>query len=96
MPVYEILLHGQGLKLLDDKGSKKEGGVYVWRVAKAPNQDLAVALAREALLREPVFLEELRNDSTDEITFTVEEIREKPFWGRAKDTGPVFYIEEDD
>lgn len=96
MPVYEILLHGQGLKLLDDRDSKKEGGVYVWRVAKAPNEELAVALAQEALLRDPVFTGELHNDSIDEITFSAEEIREKPFWARAKETGPVFYIEEDD
>ena len=94
MPVYEVLLHGQGLKLLDPEGGKKEGGVYVWRAVKAPNEDLAVALAQEALLREPAFIAELHNDSIDEITFSAEEIREKPFWARAKETGPVFYIEE--
>lgn len=41
-PVFEVLLHGQGLKLLDERGQNREGGVYVWRALRPPRRTEAV------------------------------------------------------
>ena len=93
MPHYEIFLHGQGLKMIDQEGVKREGGVYVWRAVSADDEASAVTSAERDLLDDPVFRDEIWNDSLDEIRLSVEEIRRKSFWQKARDTGPVFYID---
>jgi hypothetical protein len=95
MPSFEVLLHGQGLTLLDDNGQKREGGVYVWRVVTAENETSAVTLARKALLQDPLFLNEIWNDPKDEMVLEAEEIRKTPPGYEGNETSPVFYIEDD-
>jgi hypothetical protein len=96
LPIFEILLHGRGLELLDENGAKRQGGVYVWRAVHAENETLALATATEQLLLEPEFLEEVWNESLGGVSFEADEIREKSATGEAHDTGFVFYIEEDE
>lgn len=96
MPIYEILLHGCGLRLIDQKGRYREGGVYVWRAASADDESSAVALATASLLNDSSFTSEVWNASLHELKFTPEEIRKKARWRRAKETAPVFYIEDSD
>ena len=96
MAIYEVLIHATGIRLSDEEGGIREGGVYVWRVVTAEDEDSAVRLAREAVLRDPVFLDELRNERLDEVSFAAEEVREGSSDSDHVDTGFVFYIEEED
>jgi hypothetical protein len=94
VPIYQILLHGEGLKLLDQQGNKRWGGVYVWRTVVAENEVSAVDQAREDLLRDPDFSADLWNDSIDELVFGADKILEKASEEEAGDSGFVFYIDE--
>lgn len=94
VPRCEVLLHGQHLTLLDENGAQREGGVYVWRAVDAEDENSAISKAKESLLRDPMFLDELWASSTEELTFEVDEIRERPDGAPSKETSPVFYIEE--
>jgi hypothetical protein len=96
MAVYEVLIHGTGLRIPDEEGGVQEGGVYVWRVVTAENETSAVRRAQEAVLSDPVFLDELRNEALDEVSLAAEEILERSAESGYVDTGFVFYIEEDE
>jgi hypothetical protein len=91
---YEVLLHGMNLMLLDEEGAKREGGVYAWRFVEADDESMAVARAKEGLLRDPEFLIDLGNESTDEISWEVNEIRLQAEGTPDKVVGPVFYIDD--
>lgn len=94
MPSYEILLHVQRLALLDEAGIQREGGVYAWRAVVAEDVPSAILKAKESLLRDSMFLDELWAPSTEGLTFQVDEIRLKADDAPSKETSPVFYIEE--
>ncbi len=96
MPDYEVLLHGTRLVLLDERGNRREGGVYAWRFVSATNEEAAISRAESELVRDPAFLEELWNASADSIVFEVDEIRERPDGSPEKEASPVFYIDESD
>ena len=96
MPVFEVLLHGRGIKLVDPDGVSREGGVYVLCPVKAADEHAAVVLAREAIWEHTSFTDEVRNDSTEEIVFTAEEVNRRAFWQRGRRSAPVFYIEDED
>jgi len=89
-----VLLHGQRLTLLDEEGVQREGGVYAWRAVDAEDIGAAVLKAKESLMHDSVFLDELWDSSTEGLTFEVDEIREQPDGAPSKETSPVFYIEE--
>lgn len=96
MITYQILLHGRALQLLNERGEKQRGGVYVWRTVTAADQQSAIALACQAVTQDPLFLDEILNASLDELDFQAEEIRVKEHELEAGDSGFVFYIDEDE
>lgn len=95
VPVFQILLHGKGLLLLDQSGNKREGGVYVWRAVTASDEVSALALVQEELLSDSHFTDEVWNESMDHVVFEAEEVIEKTSEEEAGDSGFVFYLEED-
>jgi hypothetical protein len=94
MPEYEVLLHGSNLALLDEEGAHRVGGVYAWRFVAANNEAAAISKAKEDLLSDPTFLEELWGPADESITLEIDEIRERPEGSPAKEASPVFYIDE--
>lgn len=95
MVTYLILLHGRGLLLLNQRGEKQKGGVYVWRTIVATDHNTAVAMATRDVTQDPLFLNEILNASLDELSFQAEEVRTKECEEDAGDSGFVFYIDEE-
>lgn len=93
---YHVFLHGRGLQLLDDLGVKKPGGVYVWRTVTAKDERSAVSEACQRVLLDPHFLEDVLNDSLDEIEFEAEEILVKDPDFDGDDSGYVFYVGDEE
>lgn len=97
MSTYEVLLHGRGLMLLNEITRKTaRGGVYSWRAVRADTPAAAVRLAIDALWQDANFTSELLNESSGDIAFETEEVREIPLGFEGRNTAPVFYIEEED
>jgi hypothetical protein len=91
---YEVLLHGMNLVLLDEAGAKRIGGIYAWRFVEADDESMAAARAKEALLGDPEFLIDLWNESTEEISWEVDEICLQAEGTPDKVVGGVFYIDD--
>lgn len=79
------------MELLDDLGVEKPGGVYVWRTVTAEDERSAVAEACRRVLLDPHFLEDVLNESLDEIELEAEEILVKNPDFDGEDSGYVFY-----
>lgn len=93
---YHVFLHGRGLQLLDDLGARKPGGVYVWRTVTAEDESSAVSEACRRVLLDPPFLEDVLNESLDEIEFEAEEILIKDPDFDGDDSGYVFYVGDEE
>lgn len=93
MPRYLVLLHGKGLRLLDEDGTLVEGGVYTWRVLEADDPGRAGRVAATRLSTEEDLLREIWNPPGEPMEVEVEEVHEAT--DSAEDSGFVFYCEDD-
>lgn len=91
---YAVLLHAQGLKLLNQDGQPAPAGAYSWRVVEAETPHEAEDLARSKLLSDEVFLAEIWNPPDEPPEIAVDEVSEleSPSGG---DSGCVFYFEDE-
>lgn len=94
MSRYAVLLHAQGLKLLNQDGKPAPAGAYTWRVVEAQTAHEAKDLARSKLLSDEVFLGELWNNPDEPPEIAVDEVSEleSPSGG---DSGCVYYFENE-
>lgn len=98
MPKFAIFLHGRPVILLDERGERSPGGVYVWRSVEADGPEEAMAKAREKLMRDETLLEEMWNESHEPIVVEAEEVNPLPEEADLEeaDSGCVFYLGDSD
>lgn len=94
MPKYAVLLHGKGLRLLNEDGIPESAGVYTWRVIEAGDRAEAKRAARTRLMSDESFTQELWNPENAPIEIEIEEICEAA--RSAEDSGLVFYFEDEE
>lgn len=97
MPKYAVLLHGKGLMLLNQDGEGTRGGVYSWRCVEAENEQQAFPLARQKLLADASFIEEVWNEPDDPPEIVVEETEqlEDAVDLAEADSACVFYYDDE-
>jgi hypothetical protein len=92
---YEVYLHCRGLKLRHpETGEIQVGGVYVARAVEARDESEAVAKAQEELLRDSRFLSTAHNESFDELSIEIDEIRRELSPEGSGAAEYVYYLEE--
>ena len=98
MPKFAVLLHARPVMLLDEKGGQTSGGVYCWRAVETNEMPAAVDLAREKLLADEVFMDEVWNQADDPPRVEVEEVAELEESTDLEDadSGCVFYYDDED
>ena len=99
MPRYSFLLHVRELPLRPEGTDTVEiGGVYTWRVADGKTPAAALDRAVEALLEDPLLLEEVQGWEIDPVQVDAEEYREldEDADPEEAESGLVFYLEDDE
>lgn len=91
---YAVLLHAQGLKLLNQDGQPAPAGAYTWRVVDAQTPHEAADLARLKLLSDEAFLAEIWNPPGEPPEVSVDETSELESSGGG-DSGCVYYFENE-
>ena len=99
MPRYSFLLHVRELPLRPEGSDSVEiGGVYTWRVAEGRTPEKAFDRAVEALLEDPLLLEEVEGWEIDPLQVDAEEYRQLDDDDDLEEaeSGLVFYLEDDE
>ena len=83
--------------LLDGKGRQTSGGIYCWRAVETDEMPAAMDLAREKLLADGVFMDEVWIQAGDPPRVEVEEVAEleESTGLEDADSGCVFYYDDE-